>query len=72
MDADGDGYSDSYGYARSQLALMGSNPSASIITFAWPMLVFLISLSFSRYSKMTKKQSVLLVELFEEEGDINA
>ena len=43
-DGNGDGYSDSYGAIRSQLALMGSNPSASLLTFAWPLFVFLATL----------------------------
>ena len=42
-DGNGDGYSDSYGAIRSQLALMGSNPTASLLTFAWPLFVFLIT-----------------------------
>ncbi len=70
-DADGDGYSDSYGYGRSQLALMGSNPAASIITFAWPMLIFLVTLTFSRISKK-RTNELELADLLNEEVDTNA
>jgi hypothetical protein len=42
-DGNGDGYSDSYGAVRSQLALMGSNPTSSLLTFVWPLFVFLIT-----------------------------
>ena len=50
-DGNGDGYSDSYGAVRSQLALMGSNPTSSLLTFAWPMFVFLITFIATRASK---------------------
>ena len=43
-DGNGDGYSDSYGAVRSQLALMGSNPTSSLLTFGWPFFVFCITL----------------------------
>ena len=68
-DSNGDGYSDSYGSIRSQLALMGSNPSASLLTFAWPLFVFLITLFTVR---MGQKEDVLAEiedDLLEEGGE---
>ena len=50
-DGNGDGYSDSYGAVRSQLALMGSNPTSSLLTFVWPIFVFCITLFTVRMMK---------------------
>jgi len=72
-DGDGDGYSDEYGYARSQLALMGSEPTSSLITFAWPMLIFLITVFTMRYSKRDEIGSDDFDEILNTEGgDANA
>ena len=51
VDGNGDGYSDAYGPVRSQLALMGSNPTSSIITFIWPLFVFCLTLFTVRMSR---------------------
>ena len=69
-DSNGDGYSDSYGSIRSQLALMGSNPSASLLTFAWPLFGFLITLFTLRMGN--QKEDVLAEiedDLLEEGGE---
>ncbi len=55
-DTNGDGYSDGYGAVRSQLALMGSNPTSSLLTFAWPLLVFLLTLFTVRLSNKEGKE----------------
>ncbi|MEC9090086.1 MAG: hypothetical protein VYC11_01830, partial [Candidatus Thermoplasmatota archaeon] len=61
-DSNGDGYSDGYGAVRSQLALMGSNPTSSLLTFAWPLFIFLVTLFTVKASKKREinSQSTLL------------
>jgi hypothetical protein len=71
VDGNGDGYSDSYGAVRSQLALMGSNPTSSLLTFVWPFFVFCVTLFTVR---MSKKEPALADEyeatLVGEGGDV--
>jgi len=50
-DENGDGYSDSFGFMESQLALMSSNPTSSMFTYAIPLLVFLTTLSLTIMSR---------------------
>ena len=69
-DGNGDGYSDGYGAVRSQLALMGSNPTSSLLTFAWPLLIFLLTLFTVRLSnKETGEPNVVEDKLASEGGD---
>ena len=58
-DGNGDGFSDDYGAVRSQLALMGSNPTSSLLTFAWPLFVFLVPLFTVRMSSKNESGSDL-------------
>ena len=53
-DSNRDGYSDEYGFTRAQIALMGSNPTGSLITFTWPLVVFCISLLFTMTGRRKK------------------
>ncbi len=41
-DSNGDGYSDDYGSINAHLALMASNPTASLFSFLPPLVIFLI------------------------------
>ena len=68
-DGNGDGYSDSYGAIRSQLALMGSNPSASLLTFAWPLFVFLITLFTVRMGQKENEFTDIEEDYLDEGGE---
>ena len=50
-DGNGDGYSDEYGFVESQMALMASNPTGSMFTYALPLLVFLTTLTLTVVSR---------------------
>ncbi|MDP6899998.1 MAG: hypothetical protein QGF94_04095 [Candidatus Thalassarchaeaceae archaeon] len=67
-DSNGDGYSDDYGMMRSQLAMMGSDPTSSLLTFAWPMLIFLVTVFVMRLSKGEDSEEINFDELLMEEG----
>jgi hypothetical protein len=67
-DGNGDGYSDSYGAVRSQLALMGSNPTSSLLTFAWPLFVFFITFLTTRMSSKENSESEIIEDSLMEEG----
>jgi len=69
-DSNGDGYSDTYGAVRSQLALMGSNPTSSLLTFAWPLLVFLITLFTVRMSQKEESTEPIEDDFLDEGGDV--
>ena len=43
-DANGDGYSDSFGFLNSQYMLMASNPTAAMFTYLIPIGIFLITI----------------------------
>ncbi|MED5374918.1 MAG: hypothetical protein VX892_00240, partial [Candidatus Thermoplasmatota archaeon] len=43
-DANGDGYSDSFGFLNSQYMLMASNPTAAMFTYIIPIGIFLITI----------------------------
>jgi hypothetical protein len=67
-DGNGDGYSDDYGAVRSQLALMGSNPTSSLLTFAWPLLIFLLTLFTVRLSSKEGKETNVVEDRLASEG----
>ena len=67
-DGNGDGYSDSYGAVRSQLALMGSNPTSSLLTFAWPLFVFFITFLTTRMSSKENSESEIMEDSLMDEG----
>ena len=67
-DGNGDGYSDDYGAVRSQLALMGSNPTSSLLTFAWPLLVFLLTLFTVRLSSKEGREPNVVEDRLASEG----
>jgi len=64
-DGNGDGFSDDYGAVRSQLALMGSSPTSSLLTFAWPLFIFLVTLFTVRMSAKNQSET----DLFGDGGD---
>jgi hypothetical protein len=73
VDGNGDGYSSYYGPVRSQLALMGSNPTSSILTFIWPLFVFCLTLFSVRISRKDSMMTEEYVDsLIEDGGDIDA
>ena len=67
-DGNGDGYSDDYGAVRSQLALMGSNPTSSLLTFAWPLLVFLLTLFTVRLSSKEGREPNVVEDRLASDG----
>jgi len=67
-DGNGDGYSDSYGAVRSQLALMGSNPTSSLLTFVWPLFVFFVTFFTVRMSNKELDESELFEDSLVDEG----
>ncbi|HIF03945.1 MAG TPA: hypothetical protein EYQ80_00560 [Candidatus Poseidoniales archaeon] len=73
-DGDRDGYSDDYGTLRSELALMGSSPTSSLLTFAWPILIFLLTVFVMRVSRGGQKGDQEFDDLLikEQEGDADA
>ena len=67
-DGNRDGYSDDYGALRSQLALMGSNPASSLLTFAWPTLIFLLTLLTLRLMRRRDKGDAEFDQMLAEHG----
>jgi hypothetical protein len=48
---------------------MGSNPSASLLTFAWPLFVFLVTLFTVRMGQTEDSLTEIEEDLLEEEGE---
>jgi hypothetical protein len=67
-DSNRDGYSDAYGPVRSQLALMGSDPAASLLTFAWPLFIFLVTVFTLRMMRRQETGDVGFEEVLLEHG----
>ena len=48
--------------------MMGSDPTSSLLTFAWPMLIFLVTVFVMRVSKADDAEEINFDELLMEEG----
>ena len=68
VDSNRDGYSDMYGLKEAQFALMGSNPAASVLTFAWAIFVFMLTFGISVIIGRRSADDVDLAEAIVEES----
>jgi len=68
LDSNRDGYSDMYGLKEAQLALMGSNPASSVLTFAWAIFVFMITFGVSAFIGRRRADDIDLAEAIVEES----
>jgi hypothetical protein len=68
LDSNRDGYSDMYGLKEAQLALMGSNPASSVLTFAWAIFVFMITFGVSAFIGRRRTDDIDLAEAIVEES----